>query len=702
MKITKNIFFIVLTLITITAYSQIDSLEKETIYSWQLNHYDFSTEYVELDTSLNSFQNFNPLLQKTISVNYLGNLGSASQSKIYYDRKKYKTGFIFSDPYGIYFNLPENQKYFNTKRQFTLLNYSNSGPKDESEQLMRVFHTQNVNKDLNFGFDYNLISSDGRYQNQQVRQNRINLFLSYKKKQYQIHTCFNSNRVKAQENGGIDSLHYLGSSEYSDRKNIPVRLNDASSQVFNTSFYLVQEYQIGKSVNEVRTVSSEASKGVGSKPLSGKGINIVRDTLNISRENNFNDTLSAGVGKKMNSMSDSLTESVTMDTVKVFKMSGLSISHEMIYNSNVRKFFDDNIDEYFYSDLDIFLDSLKTRDATGQKQFGNKFSLHYKYLEKFSFKLSFFNEYDIYEFSDTIHELNSTGLQDTVIRIEKSKTTGNNSVSLYLRAKLFNRFSFNGIGEYYISGFKKGNSLGNLGISWSLFNNTEIRLNGRYENSRPDYYYHNFTSNNFIWHNNNLRRIEKWNSEFLIRNRKINMELGVQYGQISNYIYLDQTAYINQYYGKVNIISAELSEKIKLGPVHSFTRFVYQKSSNDSILSLPDINLYQSLYYEHLTKFKSTGGELFWQFGVDYRYSGGYFADGYMPVSGLFYRQYDHKLSDFHCMDVFINLMIKRARFYIKYNYLNSVISESYFFTGPYYPSPQPVFKFGLAWTFYD
>ncbi|MBU8892568.1 MAG: putative porin, partial [Bacteroidales bacterium] len=534
------------------------------------------------------------------------------------------------------------------------------------------------------------------------RQNRINLFSSYKQKQYQIHTCFNVNRVKAQENGGIDSLHYLGSSEYSNRKNIPVRIDDASSQVFNTSFYLVQEYQIGKSFEEVRAVSSEAINKVGSKPLSGKGIKIVKDTSNISGENVISDTLSIGMREKTSSMSDSLMVSVTTDTVKVFKMSGLSISHEMIYNSNVRKFFDDNITEDFYSGLDIFIDSVKSRDATGQKQFGNKFSLHYKYLEKFSSKVSFFNEYEIYEFSDTIHEINSTGLQDTVIRSGNSETTTNNSVNLYLRARLFDRYSFKGMGEYFISGYKQGNSLANLEVSWLLFKNTEISLSGRYENFRPDYYYQNYTSNNFIWHNQNLRRIEKWNSEFLIRNRKFNTIAKIRYGQILNYLYIDQTAYVNQYYGQINIISAELSEKIKLGPVHSLTRLVYQKSSNDSILSLPDINLYQSLYYEHLKKFKSTGGELLWQFGVDYRYSGGYFADGYMPVSGLFYRQYDHRLSDFHCMDIFINLMIKRARFYLKYNYLNSAISENYFFTGPYYPSPQPVFKFGLAWTFYD
>ena len=244
MKFKAYISSIVFILITISTYSQIDSLENRKIYNWKLDPYDLSIQLVELDTSLASFQNFNPLLKNTISSNYLGNLGSAAQSKIYYDRKVYKTGFVFSEPYAIYFHLPKDQLYFNTKRQFTLFNYGSGGPKNESEQVLGVLHTQNVNKDFNFGFDYDMISSDGRYQNQQVKQNKITLFSSYQKKGYRLHVNVGLNRVKAQENGGIDSLHYLGSDEYKNRKNIPVKLDDARNQVFNTGFYLAQEYEI--------------------------------------------------------------------------------------------------------------------------------------------------------------------------------------------------------------------------------------------------------------------------------------------------------------------------------------------------------------------------------------------------------------------------------------------------------------------------
>lgn len=717
MKFKSYILSIVFVLIAITTYSQIDSLESRRIYNWKLDPYDLSLQLVELDTSLASFQNFNPLLKNTISSNYLGNLGSAAQSKIYYDRKIYKTGFVFSEPYAIYFHLPKDQLYFNTKRQFTLFNYGSGGPKNESEQVLGVLHTQNVNKDFNFGFDYDMISSDGRYQNQQVKQNKITLFSSYQKKGYRLHVNVGLNRVKAQENGGIDSLHYLGSDEYKNRKNIPVKLDDARNQVFNTGFYLAQEYRFGKTIEEITVVEKKEV------PLEDFSLN--KSKNGFQKQNNSTDSIANNIDSTTveinnllsdTTLSDSITiisnnsvdtvgidQKVEMDTLKILKLSGFSLSHEMIYNSDVRKFFDDNINEAFYDNKDIFIDSLKTHDEVRQKQFGNKFSLNYKYLDKFSSRLSFYNEQMIYKYNirpDTSYY--RLPIADTIVKTSVDTSISNSNVSIYLKAILFNHVLFSGYGEYYISGYKKENSKIDLKFAYILWKNTELSLEGNYTNARPDYFYKNYSSNNFRWENDCLRRIEEWDAGFAIRSTRYKLQAKIQYGQITNHVYLDTTAYVKQHQGQINIISGELSKKLMLGPIHSVTRFVYQQSTNDSILSLPKYSLYQSLYYERLANFSATGGKLLWQVGVDYHYTSEYMADGYMPTTGLFYRQFDHEQMDHHCFDVFINFTIKRVRLYLKYNYLNSAINKNYYFTGPYYPSPEPIFKFGLAWTFYD
>jgi hypothetical protein len=720
MKLKTNILFIVFILFAISAYSQIDSLENRKIYGWKLDPNDLSLQLQELDTNLSAFQNFNPLLKNTISSNYLGNLGTAAQSKIYYDRKLFETGFIFSEPYGIYFHLPKEQIYFNTKRQFTLINFSNAGPKEESEQVLNLLHSQNINKDFNFGFDYDLISSDGRYQNQAVKQNKITLFSSYQKKGYRLHTNFGLNRIKAQENGGIDSLQYLGSDEYKNRKNIPVRLEDARAQVFNTNLYLAHEYRFGKTIEEVKLVKKEEKGGKGKKGIppgelkkGAQPVHIIDSTLNKEDTTGLNegyfvnqDTITSDSIQIRVDLDKTEEVAVKMDTVKVFMVNGFSLSHEMIYNSDVRKYFDDNISEPFYNNMDIYIDSLKTHDEVKQKQFGNKLSIHYQYFDKFSTRLSFYDEQMNYKFNirpdTTFSDTLINPIQDTIVKSNVEEKESNGNVSFYINAVLLKHILFSGYGEYFIYGYKKENSKLDFKFAYLLGKNSEISLEGKYSNSKPDYFYKNFTSNNFKWENNYLRNIEEWDAAFIIRNEKYKIVAKVRYGQITNHLYLDSTAYVNQFRGQINITSAELSKRLKLGPINSVTRFVYQKSTQDSILNLPEYNLYQSLYYERLSNFPATGGKMLWQVGIDYRLTSSYMADGYMPTTGLFYRQFNHEQVNYHCFDLFVNIKIKRARFYFKYHYLNSAINKNYYFTGPYYPSPEPLFKFGLAWTFYD
>ena len=185
-------------------------------------------------------------------------------------------------------------------------------------------------------------------------------------------------------------------------------------------------------------------------------------------------------------------------------------------------------------------------------------------------------------------------------------------------------------------------------------------------------------------------------------NHKYRLKANLNYKILSNFVYLDTLANVQQHRASdINIYSAELSKDLSLASIHSRTRFVYQHSSNDTILSLPNYNLYQSLFFEHLTHFKLTGGELLWQLGVDYRFNSSYKADAYMPMAGMFYKN-TAEAEAFHRFDFFINLTIKRARFYIKYTYLNSLINEKYYFNSPYYGSPEPKLQLGLAWTFYD
>lgn len=700
MNLKNFLKLVVLVFVTKLSFGQIDTIQNRKIYNWTLNQYDQSNEYIDVDTSLYLFHNYNPILKNSITSNYLGNMGSPTQLNIFYDRVKYKTSSIFSDPYGMYFHLPKEQKYYNTKRQFTLLKYSNTGPKDESEQLLGVLHTQNVNKYWNVGIDYNLISSDGRYFNQQVRQNNITLFSSYKHKSYTLNVNYNLNGIKSQENGGIDSLHYLGANEYKNRKNIPVKLQDARSHVRSTNFYLVQEYKFGKKRTEIKITErkKESDRVRGTKKNKGSskvGVEIENVAANKSSNSMFSEVLN-----------DSTNDNINYDTtyVEIVEFSGFSLSHEMLHNSDVRKYFDSNLSESFYELANIYIDSSKTNDRVDQYQFGNRFAINYRKSDKLSLKFAYYNERMDYYYNiipDTSFTLKHN-IQDTSVNYIKDERCYNNSFSFYINTILFDKINLKSYWEYFIDQDKKDDSKIDTELSYNIAQESKLGISYNYLNNNPDYFYRNFSSNHFKFEMQNPKMIKQWNVGMYFENEKYKIYSEIKYGGIANYLYLDNKANVNQYNDDLKILSGELTKKIKIGLINSFTRFVYQKSSNDSILSLPQYSLYQALFLEKLWNFKATGGMLLWQIGVDYRYNSSYMADAYMPMTGLFYRQYNNEQEEFHRFDAYINLTIKRARFYIKYNYLNSAINEKYYFNSPYYPSPEPTLQFGLAWTFYD
>jgi len=705
MKIKSFSITSVLLLLSLFSFGQIDSLEYRNIYNWKINPYDLSLEYAEVDTSLTGFQKYNPILKNTITATYLGNLGTPAKSNIYNDRMKNNTGFVFSQPLGIYFHHHEDQYYFNTKKRYTLLNYSNAGPKDESEQLLGVLHTQNVTENFNVGIDYDMISSDGRYQEQQVKQNIIRLFSSFHTESYKLHVNYYFNRNKSQMNGGIDSLDYLGDEDYSDRRNIPVKLSGARSQVFSSGLYIAHEYRLHKKVEP----ATEPADSIKDSPIEQEEAKSENDSLilmNAHKQlNDSTETNDSLFNKNNDESPDGDVADSEKQKEKTIQYSGFSFSHELFYNKDERKFFDDDLTESFYSTMNFFIDSSQTSDEVGQKRFANTLSLHYRKKEQFSSRISLYHERMKYNYNiipDTSYtDTLINPIQDTIIQSNHESIKNSSRISFFVKTLLFNNFLLKGYTDYYIDGYKKESYLIHLKGTY-LIKDFNISIEGKYSNQRPDYFLAAYTSNHFKWNNRNLKSIKDFDVGIAIQSSKYKLNAKIQIGQLTNHIYFDTTASVKQYLDPINILTADISKKIKLGPIHSNTRFVYQRSSNDSIIAFPEFNVYQSLYYQKLLQFKSTGGELLVQVGVDYRYSSSFYADGFMPSTGMFYRQFENKMNDFHRFDVFANFTLKRARIYIQYSYLNSALNENYYFNAPYYPSPQPVFKYGIAWSFHD
>jgi hypothetical protein len=96
------------------------------------------------------------------------------------------------------------------------------------------------------------------------------------------------------------------------------------------------------------------------------------------------------------------------------------------------------------------------------------------------------------------------------------------------------------------------------------------------------------------------------------------------------------------------------------------------------------------------------------QFGADLYYNTKYYANSYMPATGVFYTQNTMLIGDYPYVDVFANAKLKRLRFFIKYERASNLpsdiseISKTYGYFIPSYPYNPGIVKYGLSWTFYD
>jgi len=227
--------------------SELDSLGYNdvisVIKSWKLTHYSTRKNLVELDTLIGHQHNYNPIFKNSISNSYLGNLGSPYQSNIYKDRLNTEE-FLFLSVYRAYMLKSDDVAFFNTTTPYTSVYYETGGPKGQSENLLKVLQTQNINPNWNVGISYNLISSDGQYQNQKTKLYDFSFFSTYKKERYGLDFVLNQNSLSNEENGGLTEDTDLTDVD-EDSENLQVKLDDSKSKLTNFNFFMNHTYGIG-------------------------------------------------------------------------------------------------------------------------------------------------------------------------------------------------------------------------------------------------------------------------------------------------------------------------------------------------------------------------------------------------------------------------------------------------------------------------
>jgi hypothetical protein len=171
------------------------------IHSWKYAKNSFVKLYAEFDTTLMAVQLPEEYRRKWPGYVGLGNLGTAVQNISFFQRREHETFWMIKNFYP-YINTHHKQEFYNTKTPFTQLHYISAGRKLE---YFTFNHTQNYNRNINFGLSYEIFNSKGYLIYQETRNRNLSFWTDINYKRYQVYASINFNGINVSENGGIRS-----------------------------------------------------------------------------------------------------------------------------------------------------------------------------------------------------------------------------------------------------------------------------------------------------------------------------------------------------------------------------------------------------------------------------------------------------------------------------------------------------------------
>ncbi len=617
-----------------------DTIRHRIIEMWRLSP-DMTEEVkVPFDTTFSLFNHYR-LADKYSPLNaYPGSYGLPFYQLNFFDRVTDPDKFLSGNFYPLMYQ-PERYLFMNTQVPFTEFVWTYAGPRDQAEQTFRIRHSQNVNRKLNLALVYDIVYNLGQYSYQRASDKNFTFNGSYRGDKYTAYFAYGLNNMTTLENGGISDLSQLGTL---DPENIEVNLgglSKARSYLKNSNLMLVQRYILGK-----KGPAAADSTGVSAKP---------------------------------------------------FWLSG-SFSHILAIDGNRRTYEDSNPASGFYDS--VYISNTRTFDSLSARTIKNTVRFDFTTDENRRFRLGggvgIRNELIKYSQIVPTHD---TLLADTAVWHKH-----NNVLVGRLYNNIGDKFYWMATGELFLSGYRFGdfNLDGVISKSFSFKKGmASWKVNGAIANRQPSFWYEQWGGNHFEWTKSMDKefRIDVGTS-FSYPARK--MELKFNYAIIDNYTGFDTLAMPAQHGGGLSVASVYASKDLRAWKFHLTTDLLLQQSSNPDVLDLPLATARATGFFEHLFNFRKTDGQLDMQVGAEVFYHTLYNAYAYMPATGRFYNQDRIETGNYPFVNVFMNLKIRRTRIFLMLDHVNAGLTGYDYFMIPSYPMNVRMFRYGLAWTFYD
>lgn len=624
-----------------------------------------SSRLLKLDSSLN----FSKKVPQPPTYINLGNVGTPARDLVFSPRMQsgWDAGW---HAYDLYVFKVDETKFYNTTKPYSELGYLLGS---KTEQIVDLFHTQNVLPNWNLAFEYRLINSPGSFQNQNTNHNnyRGSSWYQSKNKRYQNFFILVGSKLEASENGGLQNFHDLYSDSSLGNTETAVRLGNnltaSSGNPFSTSITTGTRYT--------------------------NATYLLRQQYDLGQKDSI----------------------VTDTTVIPLFYPRLRLEHTLAYTTYHYRFLDQ------YSGLGFppyLLDSA--------------YYANYYHINYISGQDSFFrethwhdltNDFSIYQFPDSknpqqfiklgasLQLLN--GIYDTsnlvsgsLINVTKRLHESNEFVHGEYRNKTRNRkWDIEAFGKLYLSGLDAGDY--NVYISLQRYVSRKIgylQVGFQNVNRTPSSV---FDAASPFFYDTLKSSFSKENTTNIFASLDVpyyHLKLKGAYYLISNYAYFADYFKERQQSALFNMLQVTAEKDITLhGPWKWHTTLVLQQTAGSSPVHVPLIISYNKIGYEGTFGFRN----LNINFGLEIRYVSGYKADGYAPLSGQFFTQSDTTIRQ-HLPDItpYLALRIRSFTAYLRaenantMRFTNGFAFNNYNFIAPNYPSAALLIRFGFFWSF--
>lgn len=689
--------------------------------------------------------------------NTLGNMGTARLNRIFIDRRNTQGNFIFTEPYDYIVNPVSDFHFTNTYSPITNITLNSCGDKVTGEDDFKAMFAVNANKRLGAGFRFDYKYGRGYYNAQSTSHFKYTMWASYLGDRYQAHFLFSTNHEKMTENGGITNDDYIKHPEiYTESfatNEIPTVLEQNWNRLDNQHIFFTHRYNVGFSrkvkmteeeikakkfamaskkenaeenaKEEARKKAKEQGKKFDEKAFdkqqgakfSGRpdGAKIAGDepAKDLAAKDIRNDSTRIAVNGKAAADSLLAIQKKNAEDSLFYKSEYVPVTsfiHTVKFD-NYRRIYEayqtpaDYYLQEYYDAGRLTGDSIY--DQTKHWHMKNTFAI--AMLEGFNkwakAGLKAFASYDLRHYELPTNEGGFEKYNEHVLSVggQLSKQEGKT-------------LHYNAVAEIGLTGVDAGTLAidGNVDVNIPFLGDTlQVRGDAFFHRETPSFYYRNYHARH-LWWENDLDKTIHTRIMGTLSFPKTRTKLRVAVDEIKNYTYFSQSYDITeegmrtgvmvtpmQESGGVNLLTAQLEQNFRLGILNWENQFTYQHSSKESVLPVPDFNVYTNLYI----KFKVVK-VLNVDLGADMRYFTSYEAPDYSPYMGQYTVQGNGennvKIGNYPIVNVYANVHIKHTRFFVMMSHINAGQGDKNYFFAPHYPMNERVFRIGVSWNFFN